>query len=159
MKPHEGAGSNKRAKRSREQEKTLKSSMENGQKYEGSWDPPSFGSLITSLWTLCVCNQGAYKLMRIISRMLSIGCSQLKAVRPHTRNYPHTPTDYRHTDILHFKLVMTLNALYCTWTHLDWRTLPSAWSPSFTEAMQSMIKMTLLWSPRKSCWVRLVFNN
>ena len=29
------------------------------------------------------------------------------------RNYPHTPTDYRHTD-KHLRLVMVLIALYCT---------------------------------------------
>ncbi len=32
---------------------------------------------------------------------------KLKADRPHPRNYPHTPTDHRHTD-KHFRLVMTL---------------------------------------------------
>ena len=31
---------------------------------------------------------------------------QLKADRPHPRNYPHTPTGYRHTD-KHLRLVMT----------------------------------------------------
>ena len=30
---------------------------------------------------------------------------ELKADRPHPRNYPHTPTDYRHTDN-HLRLVM-----------------------------------------------------
>ncbi len=39
--------------------------------------------------------------------------SQLKADRPHPRDYPHMPTDYRHTH-KHFRLVMTLIALYCT---------------------------------------------
>ena len=32
---------------------------------------------------------------------------KLKADRPHPRNYPHTPTDHRHTD-KHFRLVTTL---------------------------------------------------
>ncbi len=31
---------------------------------------------------------------------------KLKAGRPHLCNYPHTPTDYRHTD-KHIRLVMT----------------------------------------------------
>ncbi len=39
---------------------------------------------------------------------------RLKADRPHSRNYPHMPTDYRHTD-KHLRLVMTLTALYCIW--------------------------------------------
>ena len=34
----------------------------------------------------------------------------LKADRPHPRNYPHTPTDYRHTD-KHLRLVMAPIAL------------------------------------------------
>ncbi len=37
----------------------------------------------------------------------------LKADRPHPRNYPHTPTDYRHTDN-NLGLVMLLMALHCT---------------------------------------------
>ncbi len=36
---------------------------------------------------------------------------KLKADRPPTRNYPHMPTDYRHTDN-HLRLVMVLIALY-----------------------------------------------
>ncbi len=39
--------------------------------------------------------------------------SQLKADRPHPRDYPHTPTDYRHTD-KHLRLVMTPIALCFT---------------------------------------------
>ncbi len=39
--------------------------------------------------------------------------ARLKADRPHPRNYPHTPTNYRHTD-KHLTLVMTPNALCCT---------------------------------------------
>ncbi len=38
---------------------------------------------------------------------------KLKADRPHPRNYPPTPTDYRHTD-KHLRLVMVLIGLYCT---------------------------------------------
>ncbi len=38
---------------------------------------------------------------------------QLKANRPYPRNYPHTPTDYRHTD-KHLRLVMGVLALCCT---------------------------------------------
>ncbi len=37
----------------------------------------------------------------------------LKADRPHPRNYPLTPTDYRHTD-KHLRLVMALIAPNCT---------------------------------------------
>ena len=37
----------------------------------------------------------------------------LKADRLHPRDYPHRPTDYRHTD-KHLRLEMTLIALYCT---------------------------------------------
>ncbi len=32
---------------------------------------------------------------------------KLKADRPHPRHYPHTPTNYRHTD-KHLRLVMAL---------------------------------------------------
>ncbi len=39
--------------------------------------------------------------------------SKLKADRQHPRNYPHTPTDYRHTDE-HLRLIMTPIALCCT---------------------------------------------
>ena len=71
----------------------------------------------------------------------------LKANRLHPRNYPHAPTDYRHT-VKHLRLVMTLTALCCTrqsrspkrfshesgdgWTdgQTDGRTLPSTLSPS-----------------------------
>ena len=38
---------------------------------------------------------------------------KLKADQPHPRDYPYTPTDYRHTD-KHLRLVMTLIALCCT---------------------------------------------
>ena len=38
---------------------------------------------------------------------------KLKADQPHPRDYPHTPTNYRHTD-KHLRLVMTPIALYCT---------------------------------------------
>ena len=38
---------------------------------------------------------------------------KLKADRPPTRNYPHMPDDYRHTD-KPLELVVTLIALYCT---------------------------------------------
>ena len=33
--------------------------------------------------------------------------SKLKADRPHPRDFPHTPSDYRHTD-KHLRLIMTL---------------------------------------------------
>ncbi len=38
---------------------------------------------------------------------------QLKADQQHLCDYPHLPTDYRHTD-KHLKLVMALIALCCT---------------------------------------------
>ena len=38
---------------------------------------------------------------------------KLKADRPHPRNYPQTPTDYKHTDN-HLRLVMVVLVLYCT---------------------------------------------
>ncbi len=38
---------------------------------------------------------------------------ELKADWPHPRNYPPTPTDYRHTDN-HLRLVMVVVALCCT---------------------------------------------
>ncbi len=37
----------------------------------------------------------------------------LKADRPHPHNYPHTPTDYGHTD-KHLRLVMAPIALNCS---------------------------------------------
>ena len=58
--------------------------------------------------------------------------NKLKADRLHPRDYPHMPTEYRHTD-KHLRLVMTLNAHCCTrqrrapktngW--MDGRMLPS----------------------------------
>ena len=39
--------------------------------------------------------------------------NKLKADRPHPHNYPHTPTDYKHTD-KHLRLIITLVALCCT---------------------------------------------
>ncbi len=47
---------------------------------------PGGGSMKTKLIkiALIVKGQSAYKI--------------LKADRPHPHNYPHTPTDYRHTD-------------------------------------------------------------
>ncbi len=38
---------------------------------------------------------------------------ELKADRPHPRNYLHTPTDYRYTDN-HLRLVTVVGALCCT---------------------------------------------
>ncbi len=38
---------------------------------------------------------------------------KLKADRPHPRDYPHTSTNYRHTD-KHLRQVMTAIALCCT---------------------------------------------
>ncbi len=38
---------------------------------------------------------------------------KLKADRPHPRNYPHTPTDYRHTDN-HLRLLTVVVAPCCT---------------------------------------------
>ncbi len=50
---------------------------------------------------------------------------ELKADRPHPRNYPHTPTDHRHTD-KHFRLVMTFLcskvAVFNRRAHTDKRT-------------------------------------
>ena len=71
-------------------------------------------------------------LLFIISSILIININKLKADRPHPRNHPHTPTDYRQPD-KHLRLIMTLIALCCTrqtgelgqtgkWT--DGRTLP-----------------------------------
>ncbi len=45
---------------------------------------------------------------------------KIKADRPHPPNYPHTPTDYRHTDKQESSDKQT-----------DGRTLPSTLSPSF----------------------------
>ena len=60
---------------------------------------------------------------------------KLKADRPHPRNYPHMPTDHRHTD-KHFRLVMTLLCSKQESAHrqmdgqTDGQTLPSTLSPS-----------------------------
>ncbi len=76
---------------------------------------------------------------------------KLKADRPHPRNYPHAPTDYRRTD-KHLRLVIPTIALYCTngsavrahangqtHGHTDTRTLPSTLSPCFAKATRSII--------------------
>ncbi len=65
--------------------------------------------------------------------------NKIKADRPHPRNYPHTPTGYRHTD-KQVRLVMALIAHYGsavrggtdgrTDSQTDGRSLPSTLSPS-----------------------------
>ena len=58
----------------------------------------------------------------------------LKADRPHSRDYPQTPTDYRHTDN-HLRLVMVVKRFRHEsadgQTDTDGRMLPSALSPCF----------------------------
>ncbi len=54
-------------------------------------------------------------------KKLARNVQKLKADRPHLRKYPHTPTDYRHTD-KHLGLVMAPIALNCTRQSRDGRT-------------------------------------
>ncbi len=86
--------------------------------------------------------------MTIVGVTVSKTMKKLKADRPHPRNYPWTPTDFRHTDN-HLRLVMVFVARCCTrqsrapkpfkqessdkQTHgrTDGRTLPSTLSPCF----------------------------
>ena len=49
----------------------------------------------------------------ILSRSIHI-MPGLKADWQHPRNYPPTPTDYRHTDN-HLRMEMVVVALCCTW--------------------------------------------
>ena len=50
--------------------------------------------------------------------VLQVWCLLLKADRPHPRNYPHGPTDYRHID-KHLRLVMAPIAPNCTAPNID----------------------------------------
>ncbi len=89
---------------------------------------------LTSIWAFPLnsveYNLGFSKIMTTFCHncMKANYSTKLKADRPHPRNYPHTPTDYRHTN-KHLRLVMTPIALNCPqtdgWTdgQTDGRTL------------------------------------
>ena len=60
-----------------------------------------------------------------------------KADRPHPHNYPHMPTDHRHTD-KHLRLVMTLIAL------MDRRTY--GWTDEWTDGCYQVHYLPASWS-------------
>ncbi len=62
-----------------------------------------------------------YSMVDGVVQVISEKKRLLKADWPHLRNYPPTPTDYRHTD-KHLRLVMAPIALNCTRQSRDRRT-------------------------------------
>ena len=116
------------------------------------------GDLLTSKWCIAFNNVKSYVRKFHLSHVVSQGMKndlkcevckshpnhvELKADRPHPHNYPHTPTDYRHTDN-NLGLVMLLITLDDSAVRVstdrrtdgrtdgrtDRQTLPSTLSPS-----------------------------
>ncbi len=61
----------------------------------------------------CVCTLESFKSPFAYKSLGQSAQNKLNADRPHPRNYPHTPTDYRHTD-KHLRLLMPPIAPNCT---------------------------------------------